>query len=53
MATTYVLTGQITGDMKIGTSQKDFIPSKSGIYHLGAILASHVGQTSGSGCFSN
>jgi len=26
----YVLTGQITGDMKIGTSQRDFIPSKSG-----------------------
>ena len=30
--------------MKIGTSQKDFIPSKSGIYHLGAILASHIGK---------
>jgi len=40
----HVLTGQITGDMKIGTSQKNFIPSKSGIYHLGAILASHVGK---------
>jgi len=40
----YVLTGQITGDMKIGTSQENFIQSKSGIYHLGAILASHVGQ---------
>jgi len=40
----YVINGQITGDMKIGTSQRDFIPSKSGIYHLGAILASHVGQ---------
>ena len=30
--------------MKIGTTQRDFIPSKSGIYHLGAILASHVGK---------
>jgi len=40
----YVINGQITGDMKIGTSQRDFIPSKSGIYHLGAILASHVGK---------
>jgi len=40
----YVLEGRVTGDLKIGTSQKNFIPSKSGIYHLGAILASHVGQ---------
>ncbi len=40
----HVVTGQITGDLKIGTNQKNFIPSKSGIYHLGAILASHVGK---------
>jgi len=40
----YVLEGRVTGDLKIGTSQKDFIQSKSGIYHLGAILASHVGK---------
>jgi len=40
----YVLEGRVTGDLKIGTSQKNFIQSKSGIYHLGAILASHVGQ---------
>ena len=40
----YVLEGRVTGDLKIGTSQKNFIPSKSGIYHLGAILASHVGK---------
>ena len=40
----YVIKGQITGDMKIGTSQKDFIPSQSGVYHLGAILASHLGK---------
>ena len=40
----YVLEGRVTGDLKIGTSQKNFIPSKSGIYHLGVILASHVGQ---------
>ena len=40
----YVVNGRITGDLKIGISQKDFIPSKSGIYHLGVILASHVGK---------
>jgi len=40
----HVLYAQITGDMKIGTSQKDFIPSKSGIYHLGVILASQIGK---------
>ena len=40
----YVIKAKVTGDMKIGTSQRDFIPSKSGIYHLGAILASHIGK---------
>ena len=30
--------------MKIGTSEKDFIPSKSGIYHAGVILAAHIGK---------
>ena len=40
----YVIKAKVTGDMKIGTSQRDFIPSKSGIYHLGAILASHYGK---------
>jgi len=40
----HILHGKITGDMKIGTSEKNFIPSKSGIYHLGAILASHLGK---------
>ena len=40
----YVIDARVTGDLKIGTSQKDFIPSKSGIYHLGAILASHLGK---------
>jgi len=40
----HVLYGKVTGDMKIGTGQRDFIPSKSGIYHLGAILASHIGK---------
>jgi len=40
----YVLEGRVTGDLKIGTNEKNFIPSKSGIYHLGAILASHVGK---------
>jgi hypothetical protein len=40
----HVIDARVTGDLKIGTSQKDFIPSKSGIYHLGAILASHLGK---------
>nr|ABZ06971.1 putative Subtilase family protein [uncultured marine crenarchaeote HF4000_ANIW93J19] len=40
----HVLNAKVTGDMKIGASQHDFIPSKSGIYHLGAILASHYGK---------
>jgi len=40
----HVLNGRVTGDLKIGTSEKDFIPSKSGIYHLGVILAAHVGK---------
>jgi len=42
--TSPVLTGQIRGDMKIGASAKDFIQSKSGIYHLGAIFGSHMGK---------
>ena len=40
----YVIDARVTGDLKIGKSQKDFIPSKSGIYHLGAIIASHIGK---------
>ena len=40
----HVVDARVTGDLKIGTSQKDFIPSKSGIYHVGAILASHLGK---------
>ena len=39
-----ILHAKITGDMKIGENQRDFIPSKSGIYHIGALLASHVGK---------
>ena len=40
----HVIYAKITGDMKIGESKKDFIPSKSGIYHVGAMLASHIGK---------
>ena len=40
----YLLEGRITGDMKIGTSKDNFIPSKSGVYHLGAILAAQMGK---------
>jgi len=40
----HILNAKVTDDMKIGTSEKDFIPSKSGIYHLGVILAAHVGK---------
>ena len=39
-----IIYGKLTGDMKIGINEKNFIPSKSGIYHLGAILASHIGK---------
>jgi len=40
----HVLNAKVADDMKIGTSEKDFIPSKSGIYHLGVILAAHIGK---------
>jgi len=40
----HILNAKIKDDMKIGTSEKDFIPSKSGIYHLGVIIAAHVGK---------
>ena len=40
----HVLHAKVTGDLKIGTSEKDFIPSKSGIYHLGVIIAAHMGK---------
>ena len=39
-----IISAKITGDMKIGENRKDFIPSKSGIYHLGAFVASHLGK---------
>ena len=40
----HVLHGKVTGDLKIGGNEKNFIPSKSGIYHLGAILGAHLGK---------
>jgi len=40
----HILNANIASDMKIGTSEKNFIPSKSGIYHLGVIIAAHVGK---------
>ena len=44
MGQSNVIHAKVTGDMKIGENGKNFIPSKSGIYHLGAILAAHVGK---------
>ena len=44
MGQSHVLHAKVTGDMKIGSNEKNFIQSKSGIYHLGAILAVHVGK---------
>ena len=44
MGQSHVLHAKVTGDMKIGVNEKNFIQSKSGIYHLGAILAAHVGK---------
>jgi len=42
-----VLTGTIMSDMKVGNNDKDFIPTKSGIYHLGVILAPQAGKLHG------
>ena len=42
-----VLTGSVLTDMKVGKSDKDFIPTKSGIYHLGVILAPQAGNLHG------
>ena len=39
-----VLFGQIKDDMKIGINEKNFIESKSGVYHLGAILGAQIGR---------
>ena len=44
MGQSHVLHAKITGDMKIGANEKNFIPSQSGIYHVGAILAAHLGK---------
>ena len=44
MGQSHVLHAKVSGDLKIGTSEKNFIPSQSGIYHLGAILAAHLGK---------
>jgi len=44
MGQSHVLHAKVTGDLKIGTNEKNFIPSKSGIYHLGAIIAAHLGK---------
>lgn len=40
----HVLNAKVMGDLKIGANEKNFIPSKSGIYHLGVILAAHIGK---------
>ena len=44
MGQSHILHGKVAGDLKIGATEKNFIPSKSGIYHLGAILAVHLGK---------
>ena len=44
MGQSHVLHAKVAGDLKIGTNEKNFIPSKSGIYHLGAIIAAHLGK---------
>ena len=38
-----VFNGTLTHDMKIGESKRDYIESKSGIYHLGVIYQPHMG----------
>jgi len=44
MGQSHILHAKVTGDLKIGATEKSFIPSKSGIYHLGAIIAAHLGK---------
>ena len=39
-----VLSGTIEKDFKIGNDRKDYITSKSGIYHLGFALSGHIGK---------
>ena len=39
-----ILNAQVKSDMKIGKDTRNFIESKSGIYHLGAILSAQVGR---------
>ncbi len=41
---TPVLSGTIKEDFKIGEDRKDYITSKSGIYHLGYVLSAHIGK---------
>ena len=44
MGQSHVLHAKVSSDLKIGTNEKNFIPSKSGIYHLGAVIAAHLGK---------
>ena len=44
MGQSHVLHAKVAGDLKIGANEKNFIPSKSGIYHLGAIIGAHLGK---------
>ena len=39
-----ILNAQVKSDMKIGKGVKNFIESKSGIYHLGALLSAQIGR---------
>ena len=39
-----VLSGTIKEDFKIGEDRKNYIVSKSGIYHLGYVLSAHLGK---------
>ena len=44
MGQSHVLHAKVTGDLKIGKNEKNFIQSQSGVYHLGAIIAAHLGK---------
>ena len=39
-----LLNGTLSDDMKIGQNKRDYIESKSGVYHLGVILQSFAGK---------
>ena len=44
MGNSPLLNGTLSDDMKIGQNKRDYIESKSGVYHLGVVLQSFAGK---------